>query len=1303
MNAVQFNGLMSSSNFITFKMDPLSIEIGVRNFPFLADHGFQEMVVLPGSFYLQLALNAHKDYFHGMATGIARIEFRTPVVLSGESVNLSLEIIQLNEETIECNFRDASRIDSSVSASMPCATLEIRSSAFSISGQAVALPNLAGFQSQAQTFGEQDTFYRRLNQNGNQYGPHFQSVRQLWLKNDELIARLSVSRNTVGSQASQLDTILMDGAVQVLAAFLLDYGYTFVLKSIDEITLLQPKLPEDVWVHARLRTRPSGDFKQGEGDVDIFDCSGSCLLRACGVRFAYIQPPETRGKVDSLKTEIVVSSNFTAEPVEDSLLFWADHFNIPVKIKFSPYNQVFQELLNPSSLLQGNKTGINVILLNLGDWVSNNPATVIRQPPPKIHTCFNGLQQHLLPNGFAIAHLNRHETEYVYKEIFVDKCYLRHGIQLPEDATIIDIGANIGLFTLFIRTQHPSASVYAFEPSPVAYRTLKANCEAYGPQLHPFNFGISDRRGSATLTFYEKSSVFSSFYPSLSEDRKAIQAVVANVVRGELRKSDEYVDEYIADLMRDRLEGQLFECPLITVSDIINDNKLNCVDLLKVDAEKCELEILRGIEAKHWPLIRQIVVEVHDPSRKAVSQVQELLARQGFDCAVEEENLLAGSGLFNVYGTRPGLNGYNSDGDHLATSGISGVQGKVDEFIQALQSFTQSASVPTLLCFCPAIAKFGLGEGTVRELLACENQLIQAVEKLSNVETIGSDTTLSRYHPNGVYDHDANELGHVPYTTECFAAIGSSLFRKIVNLRRLPYKVIVLDCDNTLWRGACGEEGPNGVEVTREFYQLQQFMVCQMNAGMILCLCSKNNADDVWNVFEQNSGMVLKCGHFAATRINWITKSENIRSLARELNLGLDTMIFLDDNPVECAEVRVECPEVLTLQLPSVPGRLIQFLEHSWAFDHVRLTQDDCTRTQKLLENFQREKYRRQTPTLKDFIQGLDLKVDVSVATRDQISRVSQLTLRTNQFNFTTIRRSESEVLRFLDQESSSCLVARVSDRFGDYGLVGVVLYREAGDVYDVETLLLSCRVLGRGVEHEVLAQLGRLAIKRAIPWVRFRFQASKKNLPAWEFLSSIGAEVNHPTDGVAIIEFPAAQLAVLCYDPELSTTKSINSRDRVAEIASTPLLGTPMIAPAGRSILYQRIADELNDANVICFATEDLRLRSAGKCGTESLDDSAGTLSGNILRIWQRVIGNPRIGVHDNFVDVGGTSLKAIQIIATIRRELKFDLSITNLFECPTVQLLCEKCIVGHAPCGLPDDAKDRGARRKQRPPKRP
>ena len=192
----------------------------------------------------------------------------------------------------------------------------------------------------------------------------------------------------------------------------------------------------------------------------------------------------------------------------------------------------------------------------------------------------------------------------------------------------------------------------------------------------------------------------------------------------------------------------------------------------------------------------------------------------------------------------------------------------------------------------------------------------------------------------------------------------------------------------------------------------------------------------------------------------------------------MDSFIFIDDNPVDCADVKINCPGVLTLQLPQNPESFSTFVNHIWAFDRTGLTEEDQSRTRMYRENAERQQFREHSFSLKNFIDGLQLRVEITNAAENDLGRVSQLTFRTNQFNFTTIRRSESEIRNFLLREGAHCLAVRVTDRFGDYGMVGVVLYEKTADQYKVDTFLLSCRVLGRGVEHAVLSTLGKKALK---------------------------------------------------------------------------------------------------------------------------------------------------------------------------------------------------------------------------------
>lgn len=293
---------------------------------------------------------------------------------------------------------------------------------------------------------------------------------------------------------------------------------------------------------------------------------------------------------------------------------------------------------------------------------------------------------------------------------------------------------------------------------------------------------------------------------------------------------------------------------------------------------------------------------------------------------------------------------------------------------------------------------------------AYEQLLKHNLSEFTNIFVTTSRELDMKYPVDDYYDSQRDHLGHIPYKPEYFTALATSVFRKVLAAKRKPYKVVVLDCDNTLWGGVCGEVGPQGISISEPYKNLQLFMLQQMKSGKILCLCSKNSQEDVQRVFSERPDIIIRENDIVSSKINWLPKSQNIKQLSEELGLGLDSFIFVDDNPVECAEVRANCPDVLTLNLPGRPEEIKSFLDHTWAFDFLKTTVEDQERTKLYQENIMRFGYKNNSSSLKEFIEGLNLDISLKNAEPDEIGRVSQLTYRTNQFNFTTIRRSEEEI-----------------------------------------------------------------------------------------------------------------------------------------------------------------------------------------------------------------------------------------------------------------------------------------------------
>jgi amino acid adenylation domain-containing protein/FkbH-like protein len=589
------------------------------------------------------------------------------------------------------------------------------------------------------------------------------------------------------------------------------------------------------------------------------------------------------------------------------------------------------------------------------------------------------------------------------------------------------------------------------------------------------------------------------------------------------------------------------------------------------------------------------------------------------------------------------------------------VERNVGDFLQAIKSAAQRLSVPFLVCLCP-VSPALLNESSHSEFFKELEQMVASeLNAISGIYAVTSSELKATYPVLDYYDLEAEKLGHIPYTPAFYRSLGTIIARKLYNLRSNPYKVIALDCDNTLWKGVCGEDGAAGVEISPPYYALQEFMVKQQQAGKLICLCSKNNEEDVFAVFDYHQAMPLQRHHLVASRLNWNAKSENLKSLAEELQLGLDSFIFVDDNPVECAEVQANSPQVLTIQLPQDSHRIEAFLQHMWAFDNLKVTMEDTKRTELYRQNVQRELWRQESLSFEQFLGGLELKVEISSPTPDQIERVSQLTQRTNQFNFTTIRRTVSQIQQLCESDQLESLVVEVKDRFGQYGIVGVMLFNSTADAIAVDSFLLSCRVLGRGVEYQMLAHLGKLARNRGLKRLDLRYIPSPKNQPAQNFIEGIGSKFAKKIEGSLLYQLPIELAAEIVFQPERENATSTSDR--------SPQGLNPVTALQFRaqSALLHQFAEELSDVRQVLQAIELQKQRErSGGIFVPPRDN----LELQLSQIWEEVLGVRPVGVQDNFFELGGNSLMAVRLLSQMQ-QFGSNLPLATLFQNPTIETL--------------------------------
>lgn len=615
------------------------------------------------------------------------------------------------------------------------------------------------------------------------------------------------------------------------------------------------------------------------------------------------------------------------------------------------------------------------------------------------------------------------------------------------------------------------------------------------------------------------------------------------------------------------------------------------------------------------------------------------------------------------------VNGANKKADSFLN--LDQVKENADEFIQALTTAASKGNAQYLVVFCPPTDRAENGK-TWTEL---EAYILNQLKSVNYVSTVDTSEIEAIYPLSEFKNQHTARAGDVPYTDPYFSVLGTVAIRKYLALTRPPAKVIVLDCDNTLWEGVCGEEGPLGVKITPEHAALQSFVLQQQEQGMLICLNSKNVEPDVWAVFEQNDNMVLKQDDVVAARINWSPKSENLKSLAESLNLGLDSFIFIDDNPLECAEVRAHAPEVITLQLPDSPANFATFLNHIWPFDKQGVTEEDKHRAARYQENVKREEARNTAGTLRDFLQSLNLAINISSPDASQVARLAQLTQRTNQFNTTTIRRSEAEIKNLILTGKRNAILVDVKDRFGDYGIVGAALFHEMPNALFVDSLMLSCRALGRGVEFALAKHLAELAQSASKDQVDIAFAHTERNKPVHAFLESVAiyqkqSEVNISPDLTGVVySYSTNDLSDL--DPLHAATPSLAQNGKAIAANKTTQVKPEATSDTSPSLLWQNIATQLSEPAQI-YSKILLQKEPRPAMQVPFLEPQTQTEK-QVADIWKNVLGLQEVGLEDGFRELGGTSLQLVQIYGQLMLTFEVDLPFTKLFGLPNIRSIVE------------------------------
>ena len=373
-----------------------------------------------------------------------------------------------------------------------------------------------------------------------------------------------------------------------------------------------------------------------------------------------------------------------------------------------------------------------------------------------------------------------------------------------------------------------------------------------------------------------------------------------------------------------------------------------------------------------------------------------------------------------------------------------------------------------------------------------------------NFYVINLDDEFSKIGFEKIYDNRNWYFAHCRLTNVAFQILTNSI-HSILNRIYMPSsKVLVLDCDNTLWGGVIGEDGLEGITLGQDglgqlFLDFQKKIKKLQEEGLILALCSKNNEEDVFEVLDKHHFMLLRRNDIVSFKINWLEKSINISEIAKELNVGLESIVFCDDNPIEREKVKNTFPQIKVIELKDDIFNWPNIIEEFDSLSRFEITDEDKKKTIQYSNRAEFERdysVNREDPI--EYLKSIDLKPALFKLNSSNISRAEQLCLKTNQFNMRTVRHTRSDLLNFSSQNDEFCFLISLKDKYGDHGIVGLICLEEINSKYIfIETFLLSCRVLGRHLESWIIKEVNDISLKFGYQYIIGEFIPTVKNVVA--------------------------------------------------------------------------------------------------------------------------------------------------------------------------------------------------------------
>jgi FkbH-like protein len=406
-------------------------------------------------------------------------------------------------------------------------------------------------------------------------------------------------------------------------------------------------------------------------------------------------------------------------------------------------------------------------------------------------------------------------------------------------------------------------------------------------------------------------------------------------------------------------------------------------------------------------------------------------------------------------------------------------------------------------------------------------------KKRLNITLLEMDKIISKIGIKQAIDFRFYQSSKAPYTLTFLKNYVSAIEPVFLRNTGKLKKAILFDCDNTLWKGIIGEDGIDKIDMSktspygRIFNTVQQMAVFLSKRGVIVGICSKNNENDVSEVFTNHPDMVLKDEYIVIKKINWQDKSSNLKSIASELNIGLDSMVFVDDSSFEINLIKEQIPEIVTLQVPPVIYEYPDFLlKCIYKYFNLSVSSEDAQKTEIYKQQFQREYFRKKYETIDEYLSSLNIGITIFIDEPSIIPRVSQLTQKTNQFNLTTRRYTENQILTLVENKEDHVFAVSVKDKFGDNGLTAVCIIVNDSQTKNqviIDTLLMSCRIIGRGIEYAFMNYIMEWLTNNHYLTVLSEFISTKKNEQVDRFYEDLGFRLLNNENGSKLYSIKVA------------------------------------------------------------------------------------------------------------------------------------------------------------------------------------